>query len=90
MHQRLKRDPCGIAGPFHPSGHWRSKSIRRASIVSAPDRGSTLTLGIAEFMRDMRVLRAAYRDLPRSNVGYVTALVAVLGALGLVTIVLRR
>ncbi|HSR00746.1 MAG TPA: DUF202 domain-containing protein [Sphingomicrobium sp.] len=51
---------------------------------------ATLTLGIAEYMRDMRVLRAAYPDLPRSNVGYVTALVAALGTLGLIMIVLRR
>jgi hypothetical protein len=37
--QRLKKDPCGMAGPFHPSGHWRSKSIWCESIVSAPDCG---------------------------------------------------
>lgn len=51
---------------------------------------ATLTLGILEYARDLRLLRATYPDLPRSNVRYVAALIAVLGILGLAAAVFRR
>lgn len=51
---------------------------------------ASLTLGTFEYARDLRLLRATYPDLSRSNVRYIAALIALLGILGLVTAVCRR
>lgn len=51
---------------------------------------ATLMLGVFEYKRDLRLLRETYPDLPRSNVSYVAALIALLGILGLVAAAFRR